>query len=103
MLEELAPSQGVKKPTHLAPTQDRLLIVITNNNRNARELLRQWESDKPKTRNLSEFNPVRLNTGALLLDDVEYTRDCCRWLNTLYPYDVFVTEVNSIFTNDDAL
>ena len=104
MVKELGDVRGMEHVSFLGEVQGRLLIVVTNNsNYNAKELLRQWVSDKPKTRNLKRYNPVRLNTGALLLDDTEYTRECCKWLRTLYLDDVVVTRFEPLFRDDVLL
>ena len=98
MSNELRKVIVVPSDEPLREMQGRLLILITNNsNYKAKTLLRHWASDKPKTRDLKKYNPVRLNTGALLLNDTEYTRDCCKWIKTLYPKDILVLEYKPLF------
>ena len=59
----------------------RLLLVVTNNSNYAlKQTLSDWSKDKPRTRDLSAYNPVRHNTGTLELDETEYTLSLANWL-----------------------
>ena len=82
MDENFSPVKGTKHDPSLSRVKKKLLLVVNDNKNHAvKQLFYEWSRDTPHGRNLAPFNPVRLNTGALLLDDTEYTRGLCMYYN----------------------
>jgi len=83
-------------PKQEVPT--RLMVVLTDDsNQKLVNLLQTWVKDGHRTRNLSGYNPVRLNSGALILDDTEYTRAVCVWLKSRFSDQAKIFEVRELF------
>jgi hypothetical protein len=98
MTENLSPATDANHESSLLPAPAKLLIIVTDNkNQRLKKMLQQWESDKPYTRNLKKFHPKRLNAGALIVDDTEYTRGLCNWLKTMNFRGVVVMEYNPLW------
>lgn len=63
------------------------LLMVTSNNSNyvIKKAFQRWTSEKIDGRDLTTFHAERLNTGALILDDTEYTRRLALYTQARHP------------------
>ena len=98
MTEKTSPVTDAKDVLHPSEVTGKLLIIVKgNSNHRLKRMLQHWESERKNTRNLTKYHPKRLNAGALIVDDTEYTRGLCQWLKTMNFDGVVVMEYNPLW------